>query len=309
MKKKIFEIAAVAVILIVIVLMVKVVFAEPVDVYHSGWHLIRETASEDAASFADVYDLTGATASLSGNFDNKDSSSVANGGPFRILPKDAQNRFGMPISGWGKSVFVICGENFNNIDDTFSFDVVGWARGNGMAQVICTGDGVIGTQAVVVYPDGGDAMGALISETGVTYTTGTTTFTTTGNGFAGAVVGMLARVTGTNITNNEFVQVTTVTDDNTIICSGVTSTGSNTDSTVEINPAFWVDAINLDATTTWPKQQGDLAGVANYSAGANKVAMLVIELQGIEFVQFVLYDCDGATAEQAGNLTVYGRPY
>lgn len=310
MKKRTIELAIILGIFVALVLLVRTVFAEPLETYHSGWHLIRETASEDGATFAAVYDLTGATASLSPNFANKDSATVALGGPFRIVAKDAAGRFGMPISGGGKWVFAICGENFNNVDDTFSFNAVGWARGNGMLQVLCEGNGVLGTQAVVVYPDGGDAMGALISETGVTYTHGTTTFTTTGDGFAGAVVGMLARVTGTNITNNEIVQVTTVTDNNIIICSGVTSTDNNTDSTVEINPAFWVDTLTLDETTKWPKQQGDLTGTAVYNAGGdNEVALLVIELQGIEFVQFVIYDADGATGEQAGNLTVYGRPY
>ncbi len=281
--------------------------AEPPDSYHSGLNLVRATADEDGATFAAVYDLTGASGTLTPDFAGKDSSSVANGGPFHIVAKNEAGAYGVPISPGDTWAFMISGENFNNVDDTFSFNAVGWARGNGMLQNICEGDGVLGTNAVVVYPDGGDALGALISETGVAYTHATTTFVTTGNGFAGAVVGMLARVTGTNITNNEIVQVTTVTDDNTIICSGVTSTDNNTDSTVQINPAFWADTITLDETTKWPKQHGDMTGAAVYNSADNEVAILVIQTKGIEWIQFVIYDADGATGEQAGNITVYGR--
>ncbi len=281
--------------------------AEPVDTYHSGWHLVRATADEDGATFAAVYDLTGASGTLTPDFAGKDSSSVANGGPFHIVAKNDAGGYGVPISPGDTWAFAFCGSNYNNLDDTFSFTVVGWGRDNGMLQVICEGDGVLGTNAVVTYPDGGDAMGALISETGVTYTHATKTFTTTGDGFAGAVVGMLARVTGTNITNNEIVQVTTVTSANIIICSGVTSTDNNTDSTVEINPAFWADTLALDETTKWPKQHGDLVGAAVYNSADNQVALLVIQTQGIEWLQFIIYDADAATGEEAGNNTVYGR--
>ena len=282
--------------------------AAPTDTYHAGWSLVRETASEDGATFAAVYDLTGVDLALGPDFAAKDSSTVANGGPFHIIARNAPAAFGTPTSPGDTWVLAICGENFNNLADTFSFNVVGWGRDNGMIQNICEGAGVLGTQAVVVYPDGGDALGRTISETAVTYTHATTTFVTTGDGFAGAVVGMLARVTGTNITT-AIVQVTTVTDNNTIICSGTTSSDNNTDATVQINPAFWADTITLDETTKWPSQDGALTGAAVYNSGDNEVCLLVIRTQGIEWLQVVVYDADGATGEEAGNITVYGRRF
>ena len=283
--------------------------AAPLDTYHSGWHLVRETASEDGATFAAVYDLTGASATLTPDFAGKDSSTVLLGGPFRI-PTTRSTNFGEGHSPGAKWMLAFCGENFNNLDDTFSYNVVGWSKDNGMLQNICEGNGILGTNAVVTYPDdGGDALGRTISETGVTYTHATTTFVTTGDGFTGAVVGMLARVTGTNITNNEIVQITTVTDLNTIICSGVTSTDNNTDSTVQINPAFWADTLTNDEDTKWPKQQGNLTGTAVYNSADNEVALLVIETMGLEWIQVIIYDADAATGEEAGNITVYGRRY
>jgi len=279
---------------------VRVTLAEPVDTYHSSWHLVRETADEDGSSFAAVYDLSG-VGTDDGDFASKDSSSVASGGPFHIRSYNTDDGPHEGFSAGGAWMFVICGENFNNTDDTFSFNIVGWSKTNGMMQVIAEGDGVLGTQAVGIYPDGGDALGRTVSETGVEYTHSTTTLTTTGDGFDGAVVGMLARVTGTNLTN-EIVQITTVTNANVIICSGITSTDDNEDSTVQFNPAFWADTINLDETTKWPS-------VAVYNSGDNEVAFLIVDTTGLEWIQFVLYACDGETNEEAGNLTVYGRRY
>ena len=138
--------------------------AEPLDTYHQGWSLVRETANEDGANFAAVYDLTGGAGTS--NFAGKDSSSVLNGGPFHIRPTG----FPVPVSPGSRWQFVICGEARNGADDTFSFDVVGWAAGNGMLQKIVEGDGVLGTQTVVTYPDdGADAVGATVGVTGVTF--------------------------------------------------------------------------------------------------------------------------------------------
>ena len=291
---------------------VRVARAEPIDTYHSGWNLVRETADEDGTTFAAVYDLTG-VGTTNGNFASKDTSTVLTGGAFHI-PTLAE-RQGVGYSRGSKWVFAICGKCYNDVDDTFSFNVVGWSKDNGMLHNICEGDGVLGTQAVVVYPDADDAHGALISETAVVYTHGTTTFTVTNEGFDGAVVGMLARVTGTDLTN-EIVQITTVTDVNIIICSGVTSADNNTDSTVQVNPAFWTDTINLDELTKWsaagaadPNSNMMANNVAILNSGDNEVALLVIDLAGLEYIQFVFYDCDAATGDEAGDLTVYGRPY
>ena len=204
-------------------------------------------------------------------------------------------------------MFAICGENFNDVDDTFSFNLVGWSKTNGMLQNILEGNGVIGTQAVIIYPDGGDALGRTISETGVAYTHSTKTFTVTNRGFDGALEGMMARVTGSGFTD-EIVNITTVTDVNIIICD-VTSTSTDaTDATVQINPAFWADTITLDETTKWPMDMGgDGNNVQVYNSGDNEVAVIVVDLTDIEWIQWIIYDADAATGEQAGNITVYGR--
>jgi hypothetical protein len=294
--------------------------AEPTDRHQSSWKLIRETADEDGATFAAVYDLTG-VGTTDGDFASMDSSTVANGGPYQIRSTGGSGRPPSEgISAGTTWMFAICGEDYNDVDDTFSFNLVGWSKTNGMLQVICEGDGVLGTQAVGIYPDSGDALGALISETSVGYTHATETFVVTNAGFTNAEVGMMARVTGTGFTN-EIADITTVTDVNTIVCDITTSAANCTDATVQINPAFWADTINLDETTKWSGAQADPNGLYGYSrmpgtiavinSGDNEVACLVVDLTGIEYIQFVFYDCDGygGTAAEAGNMTVYGRPY
>ena len=173
--------------------------AEPLDTYHSGWHLIRQTASEDGATFAAVYDLTG-VGTTDGDFASRDTTAytTANGGVFRI-PTVGSGNLGERYSPGSKWVFAFCGENFNNVDDTFSYTLLSWAKSNGMAQVICDGTGILGTQAVGLYPDdSADAMGRTASVTAVTYTHATKTLVDTADvgSFDGAVAGMLARVTG-----------------------------------------------------------------------------------------------------------------
>lgn len=131
------------------VLIMLPVRAATLDTYHAGWKLIRETATEDGATFAAVYDLAGAE----GNFASKDSSSVEDGGPYRIRSVAGTgdgNEFQTVGAAWE---FVISGGVEDN--DTFSFNLIGWSRINGMLQVICEGNGIIGTQDVVLYPDDG----------------------------------------------------------------------------------------------------------------------------------------------------------
>lgn len=276
------------------------VYAEPVDSYHSSWHLVRETANEDGNSFAAVYALAG----IESNFANKDSSSVLNGGPFRIPSVGGTG----PHEGWSAGQtweLMFCGENRNNVDDTFSFNVIGWSKLNGPLQNICEGDGVLGTQSVVVFPDGGDALGPLISATAVTFDLAGGAedkyFSQTDIG-DGVVAGMQAYVTGTNITTG-FYQVTVVTDDDNIKID-VTASDDTTDATVQIAPSMWADTITLDETTKWPKLQ--VAGTNIYNSGDNEIAILQIQ-NPPEWMQVVVYDADGATAEEAGNITVYGR--
>lgn len=285
-------------------LLPKISRAEPLDTYHSSWHLVRETADEDGTTFVAVYNLTTA-----GNFANKDSSTVADGGPFRIRSfKVGQGKEGhSPGSKW---MFAVCGKNYNNVDDTFSFNIIGWSKTNGMLQNIAEGAGVLGTQAVIVYPDGGDAVGELVSETGVSYDDAggvqDNYFTVTNEGFDGVVAGMLAYVTGTNITSG-YYQVTVVTDTNNVKIA-VTATNDNTDSTVQINPAFWADTLTIDEKTKWPRD-GDANNIFIYNSSDNEVCFIVIETDGLEWVQWIIYDADAATGEEAGDLTVYGRRY
>ncbi len=307
MKTRIGRIAIVTVAWLAIAILALVVWqthraqAEPLDTYHSSWHLVRESADEDGATFAAVYDLT-----TEGNFASKDSNSVAAGGPFRIVSMRPSSR-AEGYSPGSKWKLAFSGKNYNNVDDTFSFNVIGWSKTNGLQQNILEGAGVLGTQAVVVYPDGGDALGELVSETAVTYTHGSLTFTVTNEGFDGAVAGMLAYVTGTNITNG-YYQVTTVTDTNNTIMSGISSTDNNTDSTVQINPAFWADTLTIDEKTKYPRD-GDANNVQVYNSGADEVAFLVVETTGLEWIQVVIYDADAATGEQAGAISVYGRRF
>ena len=123
--------------------------AVPRDTYQASWQLVRETATEDGADFATVYAL----ATSKGDFANKDSSSVAAGGPFRI--KSQRSDLGQYQSFGDHWHFIICGGLAD--DDDFSFNIVGWASDNGPAQIIAEGDGVIGTQDVVLFPDDGVA--------------------------------------------------------------------------------------------------------------------------------------------------------
>lgn len=133
-----------AICLIAGVMLHKIVMAEPLDSYHTEWRLIRETATEDAANFAAVYDL----AAAEGDFASKDSSTVAAGGPYQIVPKPTNFGGASPGAVWQ---FAISGGLAEN--DTFSFVIAAWSRTNGMLQVIAEGDGIIGTQDVVLYPD------------------------------------------------------------------------------------------------------------------------------------------------------------
>jgi hypothetical protein len=293
-----------------IFVLVRLVQAEPLDTYHAGWQLVRETADEDGADFATVYDLTG-VGTTNGDFASMDATGVLLGGAFRIPSRNSEQ--GVGYSHGTKWAFAICGSNYNNVDDTFSFNVVGWSKTNGMMHNIVEGDGVIGTQAVVVYPDGGDAHGELVSSIAAVYTHADTTFTMTDE-LDDVVTGMLARVTGSGFTN-AILQITTVTSNDSFVCSAITSTGNCT-ATVQINPAFWCDDLQVDELTKWSAGGAGDANtnmmsnnVAVINDGDNEVALLVLDLAGLEYIQFVFYDCDGETGDQAGNLTVYGRPY
>jgi len=113
----------------------------PTDTYHSSWHVIRAAAAEDGANFAAVLPL----ATDKGNFANKPS------GAFHIVSGNIFGR-GEGHSIGSKWMFAFCGTH--EADDVFSFNLVGWAKTNGMAQIICEGAGILGTQDVVIQPNG-----------------------------------------------------------------------------------------------------------------------------------------------------------
>ncbi len=199
-------------IVISMAVLVRIVKAAPVDTYHSRWERIKDSATEDGANFATTIDL----ASNEGVWASKTSEA------YHIKTTSMGQGYGASIGGaW---VFAFYGTTTN--DDTFSFTLVGWAQENGMAQIICEGDGILGTQDVVTEPNG-DA-----------------------------------------ITNG-----------------------------------LWADTINLDETTKWPS-------VAVYNSGDNQVAIIVVDLTGLEWIDFVTYGVDGGTSGgEADTLGVYGRRY
>ncbi|MEE9365885.1 MAG: hypothetical protein V3W44_04275 [Dehalococcoidales bacterium] len=218
--KRLMEVFVLVLVLLAIVLGLQVLFpekaeAEPVDTYHSGWHLVRDTAGEDAATFAAALDLAGSE----GDFANKPS------GAFRIPATDNKTIIpGQSISPGVAWIFALCGTDTAN--DTFSFTMVGWADGNGMAQVMAHGDCILGTQDVVLYPHD-------------------------------------------------------------------SSTATS---------AFWSDTNNLDALDLWPS-------INEYNNANNEVGIIAVDLTGLEYVQFFIYEADGTTGVEAVNVTVYGRRY
>lgn len=126
--------------------------AEVLDSYNIAWKLVRDTAIEDGTNLAAVYALD----SNEGNWASRDTTAS-----FRLLsgPASLTGPAGQPDSPGAVWKFVFSGGPTEN--DTLSFDVIGWAQGNGMAQVICTGDADLGTQDVVYYPDDNAAAVAI----------------------------------------------------------------------------------------------------------------------------------------------------
>lgn len=186
--------------------------ADSRDTWSEGWQLVRDTANEDAATFAAALAL----ATSEGDFANKPT------GAFEIKSSNRGESVG---TAW---CFTFSGIPTNGDNDTFSFTAVGWAKRNGMAQVICNGDGRLGTQDVVIYPHSNTA----------------------------------------------------------------TST------------ALWADYLSVDSKQDWPGNIGTFPATA-----ADTVAQLVFDTTGLAWVQVFIYDADGSTSDEAGSITVYGRPY
>ncbi len=197
---------------------VKIAHAEPVDQYQGSWMRIEDSAAEDGANFAATLNLDGDE----GAWASKTSEAI------QLRPQNPTRAGGYSYgSNW---MFAFYGTDAAN--ETFSFTLVGWAQTNGMAQIICEGDGILGTQDVVTEPN------------------------------------------GDSITNG-----------------------------------LWADTISLDEQTKWPNYDGSLGtpGVSVHNSTDNEVALLYVNLAGIEWIDFVTYDVAG-TAE-ATSLGVYGRRY
>jgi hypothetical protein len=196
--------------------MVRRVFAAPVDTYHSSWHLVRALAAEDGETFAGAIAL----ATDEGDFANIPASA------FQISSTRAGVGPHEGYSAGGAWMFAFACSTTDADDDseTFSFNLVGWAKTNGMAQVICEGNGAAGTQDVVIYPGG---------------------------------------------------------------------------SAADANDT-WADTISLDETTKWPS-------VAAYNSGDNEVAILLVDMTGLEYVYPFIYDANGTS--EASAVAVYGRRY
>jgi len=149
--KRVGKVAVVSLFIIAIAIIVAITIrkaiAAPLETYHTKWELVEEIAAEDGATFAAALALD------------------ANEGSFSSKPADAYPipEYGsspyvhLPTSPGGAWKFIFCGTDAP--DETFRFVMVGWAHGNGPAQVICESndDCVLGTQDVYIYP-GGDAV-------------------------------------------------------------------------------------------------------------------------------------------------------
>lgn len=152
MKTRIGKVTKVVLCILIVIgisLTLPVAKAVPLHTHHSSWHLIRAMNNEDGATFAATYDLSDSE----GDFRSKNPqglhSGVLTGGAFRIPSRKPEAGASEGYSAGTKWMIAICGGDPN---DTFSFDLIGWSKLNGMIQVLAEGDGVIGTQDVVEYP-------------------------------------------------------------------------------------------------------------------------------------------------------------
>ena len=107
----------------------------PLDTVHAPLYTLRAEADEDT----DLLDLT-----TEGNFANKPAAAI----DWRATDQGTQH------GGNGAEISFIGGDA---ADDTFTYKLYAWRRLNGPARLVATGTGTLGTQAVVIYPQGGAA--------------------------------------------------------------------------------------------------------------------------------------------------------
>lgn len=109
------------------------------DTKQSKYVVVRAEASEDASTLAGVLDLT-----TSGNFGNKSATA------FEYRAKDDGSD-----SGINNVEFIMCAGDAAN--DTFNAVAYAYRAFNGPARRVCTVACTLGTQAVVIFPQGGTA--------------------------------------------------------------------------------------------------------------------------------------------------------
>lgn len=116
------------VILILVCLLVMGATHSLTNTIRAKYILLRAEADENSSTI----DLTSA-----GDFAQKPSAAIR-------LPANGD-------SGYANAVqLIFCGGSA--ADKTFSYKLYGWRNGNGPAEMLATGTGTLGTQAVVKYP-------------------------------------------------------------------------------------------------------------------------------------------------------------
>ena len=113
--------------------------------YQSPLAVLRAEADEDAATLAACLDLT-----TLGNFANKPTTAVS-------LHSSA------PVSYANGIEIYFCGGTA--ADETFSWALYLWRSTNGPARLVAYGTGTLGTQAVIIYPQGGAATNKFWADT------------------------------------------------------------------------------------------------------------------------------------------------
>lgn len=109
--------------------------------FHDSCRVLRAEASEDTAI----------TLTTAGAFASKPSSAIE-------LPVSGGN------TGPDNSIeIIVCGGDAAN--DTFSWRLYAWRKDNGPARLVAYGTGILGTQQVVTYPQGGTATNKFWADT------------------------------------------------------------------------------------------------------------------------------------------------
>jgi len=176
-----------------------VVGMNTLDTVHSRYLPLRAEADENASTI----DLTTA-----GDFASMPAGAV------KLLARDDGTG-----SGVNMIELVFCGGSAAN--KTFTYTIYAWRAGNGMARLVATGTGTLGTQAVVIYPGGSTATSK-----------------------------------------------------------------------------YWADTLSV--TSRWIKSV-----VSSAETGSNETASLAFDGFGFEWIYVEITAADGATGDEAGDISVY----